>query len=92
MLAAPENLMFSRVPVPLDELKGLDFVSLSSSSGFTQFTKELCVSMGFAPRISFESDNPSVVRKMIGLGLGVGFWPERSWGGTKGRGCCSSSS
>ena len=86
MLAAPENLMFSRVPVPLDELKGLDFVSLSSSSGFTQFTKELCVSMGFAPRISFESDNPSVVRKMIGLGLGVGFWPERSWGESKGEG------
>ena len=24
--------------------------------------------------------NPSVVRKMIGLGLGVGFWPEHSWG------------
>ena len=42
--------------------------------------------MGFAPRISFESDNPSVVRKMIGLGLGVGFWPEQSWGETKGEG------
>lgn len=86
MLAAPESHEFSRVPVPLDELKGLDFVSLSSSSGFTRFTKELCASMGFAPRISFESDNPSVVRKMIGLGLGVGFWPERSWGETCGEG------
>lgn len=86
MLAAPENLAFSRVPVPLEELKGLDFVSLSSSSGFTRFTKDLCASMGFAPHISFESDNPSVVRKMIGLGLGVGFWPERSWGETRGEG------
>lgn len=86
MLAAPETLSFSRVPVPLEELEHLDFVSLSSSSGFTRFTKELCASMGFEPRISFESDNPSVVRKMIGLGLGVGFWPERSWGQTKGEG------
>lgn len=86
MLAAPENLIFSRIPVPLDELRELDFVSLSSSSGFTRFTKELCVSIGFTPRISFESDNPSVVRKMIGLGLGVGFWPEQSWGETRGEG------
>ena len=34
--------------------------------------------MGLLP--IFESDNPSVVRKMIALGLGVGFWPEHSWG------------
>lgn len=86
MLAAPEGYSFSRVPVPLDELKELDFVSLSASSGFTRFTKELCASIGFEPRISFESDNPSVVRKMISLGLGVGFWPERSWGETRGEG------
>lgn len=32
----------------------------------------------------FESDNPAVVRKMISLGLGVGFWPERSWGPVNG--------
>lgn len=86
MLAAPESLAFSQVPVPLEELKSLDFISLSSSSGFTRFTKDLCTSIGFEPRISFESDNPSVVRKMIGLGLGVGFWPERSWGQTRGEG------
>lgn len=86
MLAAPETNEFSKIPVPLEELKGLDFVSLSASSGFTRFTKELCASMGFQPHISFQSDNPSVVRKMIGLGLGVGFWPERSWGETRGEG------
>ena len=33
------------------------------------------------PRVAFESDSPAVVKNMIGLGLGVGFWPERSWGG-----------
>ena len=32
----------------------------------------------------FESDSPDVVRKFIALGLGVGFWPERSWGALEG--------
>lgn len=65
------------------ELSKSDFVSLSSQSGFSRFTHELCRSAGFEPRIVFESDNPSVVRKVIALGLGIGFWPEHSWGGTR---------
>lgn len=80
MLAAPADRSFSSAPVPLEELEGVGFVSLSASSGFSRFTRDLCEAAGFHPRITFESDNPSVVRKMIGLGLGVGFWPEFSWG------------
>ncbi len=34
MLAAPESLMFSRVPVPLDELKELDFIFVVFFFGF----------------------------------------------------------
>ncbi len=86
MIACPLSKGFSRVPVPLDELQALDFISLSSSSGFSRFTHELCAATGFEPHVTFESDNPSVVRKMIGLGLGVGFWPEHSWGSEVGQG------
>ena len=39
----------------------------------------MCAGRAFHPRIGFESDNPAVVRKVIGLGLGVGFWPTCSW-------------
>ncbi len=86
MIACPaaDASGFSRVPVPLDELRDRDFISLSFSSGFSRFTHELCAATGFEPHVTFESDNPSVVRKMIGLGLGVGFWPERSWGSVTG--------
>ena len=86
MIACPAGSGFSRVPVPLDELQNRDFISLSYSSGFCQFTHELCAATGFEPHVTFESDNPSVVCKMIGLGLGVGFWPERSWGSATGGG------
>lgn len=85
MVAVPEALQLGDGPVSFPTLSNLDFVSLSSQSGFTRFTRELCSQAGFEPHITFESDNPSVVRKMIGLGLGVGFWPEHSWGPVRGK-------
>ena len=59
-------------------------MSLPSTTGFSRFVSEMCARAKFQPRIALESDNPSVVREMIGLGLGVGFWPEKSWGPLEG--------
>lgn len=53
---------------------------LAGSRNISNLCLSQCAKLGFRPTIAFESDNPSVVRKMIGLGLGVGFWPEHSWG------------
>lgn len=66
--------------IALDELADARFISLAGSRRFRSICDELCASRGFEPDVMFESDNPAVVRKMISLGLGVGFWPERSWG------------
>lgn len=71
-----------RPPEPTD-LSGLAesrFICLAGSRAFRTLCDELCALAGFTPHIAFESDNPSVVKKMIGLGLGIGFWPEHSWG------------
>ena len=46
-----------------------------------------CAHRAFTPHIAFESDNPLVVKKMIGLGLGVGFWPDHSWGDLDPKSC-----
>lgn len=64
----------------LEDLINDKFICLAKTSSFRNLCDERCLEHGFKPRIIFESDNPSVVRKMIGLGLGVGFWPEHSWG------------
>lgn len=64
----------------LADLREAHFICLAGRRGFRRQCDLLCKHYGFAPHLAFESDNPSVVRKMIALGLGVGFWPEHSWG------------
>ena len=34
----------------------------------------------------FESNSPESVRNLIAAGLGIGFWPEKAWGGKPGHG------
>ena len=55
-------------------------MALAGTRAFRAVCDELCGQVGFAPNVVFESDSPDVVRKFIALGLGVGFWPEHSWG------------
>lgn len=66
--------------ISLADLSESAFIGLAGKQGFRRQCDLLCKHYGFIPRLIFESDNPSVVRKMIALGLGVGFWPEYSWG------------
>ena len=80
MLAAPTGAGLGPGPVAFSQLRGLGFITMPSGAGFSRHVAELCSRQGFEPRIALESDNPDVVRRMISLGLGVGFWPERSWG------------
>lgn len=56
------------------------FIALAGSRRFREVCDTFCARRAFTPHIAFESDNPLVVKKMIGLGLGVGFWPDHSWG------------
>lgn len=64
----------------LADLGESQFICLAGKQGFRRQCDLVCRHYGFVPHLVFESDNPSVVRKMIALGLGVGFWPEHSWG------------
>lgn len=80
MLAAPAGTGLGPGPVAFSQLHELGFISMPSEAGFSRHVSGLCRRQGFEPRVALESDNPDVVRRMIGLGLGVGFWPERSWG------------
>lgn len=73
-------------PVPLEALADERFICLAGSRRFRSLCDGLCAAQGFAPAVAFDSDDPAVVKKMIGLGLGVGFWPERTWGSLEGSG------
>ena len=73
-------------PVPLATLADERFISLAGSRRFRGLCDALGAAHGFFPTVGFDSDSPAVVKKMIGLGLGVGFWPEHSWGALQGSG------
>lgn len=78
-VAVPVGRGYGNV-IDLEALGQERFISLAGSRSFRHLCDELCAKRGFHPKIAFDSDSPGIVKKMIGLGLGVGFWPEFSWG------------
>ena len=66
--------------VALADLAEEGFISLVGSRALRQICDGYCLRAGFVPRVIFESDNPGAVRSMIAANMGVGFWPEFTWG------------
>ena len=71
----------------LSDFASKRFIALAGSRRFREVCDTFCAHRAFTPHIAFESDNPLVVKKMIGLGLGVGFWPDHSWGDLDPKSC-----
>lgn len=66
--------------IQLDYVKEESFISLLGSRELRLICDKFCQKAGFEPKIIFESDSPSSVRNMIAAKMGVGFWPEFTWG------------
>lgn len=69
-----------RSTVTMAEIEQENLISLSGSRQFRQICNKFCDIAGIHPRLSFESDSPATVQNMIIAGLGIGFWPAKSWG------------
>ena len=59
----------------------MPFVTMNSDSSIYAHMLRICSSLGFAPRIALQGDDPLYVRKCIELGLGAAFVPALSWNG-----------
>lgn len=80
-LAVPRKGRYhDRTSVCLSEAAGEEFISLLGSREFRYICDRFCQHAGFTPKIIFESDNPSAVKNMIAANMGIGFWPEFTWG------------
>lgn len=66
--------------ISLIEAADEGFISLMGSRQFRWICDRICSQAGFTPNIIFESDNPAAVKNMIAANMGVGFWPEFTWG------------
>ncbi|MGN0729544.1 LysR family transcriptional regulator [Treponema sp.] len=80
-LAVPNIPRFSGLKsISLAEVKNENFIALSGSKHLRTICDKYCQEAGIAPNIIFESDNISAVKNIIGANLGIGFWPQYSWG------------
>lgn len=78
-LAVPKD-KFDKDEVALRDMEGEDFICLLGSKQFRAICDKYCHHVGFKPKIIFESDNPTAVRNVIAASMGIGFWPEFTWG------------
>lgn len=80
-LAVPKKSEYAKeTSIDLRKVKDKGFVNLAGSRLFRAVCDRYCRSVGFEPKIVFESDSPIAVKNIIGAGAGIGFWPAFSWG------------
>lgn len=80
-LAVPNTAQYKkRESISLHELEGMNFIGLYGSKQLRNICNAFCERVGFKTHITFESDNALAVKDAIASGVGVGFWPEFSWG------------
>lgn len=84
-LAVPNDDKYSAVDeIELEKVKNEGFISLFGSKQLRNICDGFCKKSGFEANIVFESDSPDAVKNMIGSSIGIGFWPEFTWGSISG--------
>lgn len=80
-LAVPKSSRFANQgSITLSEVENEQFISLLGSKQFRFICDKYCRQADINPHIIFESDSPAAVKNMIAANLGIGFWPEFTWG------------
>lgn len=84
-LAVPASSRFAGMEsVDLRETEKEKYIRLGHSWQLRNICDDYCRRAGIQPQIIFESNSPESVRNLIAAGLGIGFWPEKSWCGFPG--------
>ena len=80
-LAVPASSRYALYDeIDLIEVADEGFIMMADTRPIRKICDQFCMEAGFTPDIIFESMNFEAVRSLISAGLGVGFWPEYSWG------------
>ena len=80
-LAVPNIARYKKMnSISLFDLRDEKFIRLDGSKQYRKICNELCERVGFNANVTFESDNAMAVKEAVAAGIGVGFWPELSWG------------
>lgn len=81
MLAVPAtHPRFGKMSsIAFSDIADESFIMTRSGTSLRIIANRLFRQAGMEPRILFEGDNPSVVRELITMGLGVALFPRISW-------------
>ncbi len=80
-LAVPAHSPFGKKKsIRLADTRDTGYICLAGSRPIRQICNSYFDEADFSPKIIFESDSTESVRNLIAAGLGIGFWPQYSWG------------
>ena len=80
-LAVPAGSRYgTRKSICLSETMNDGYICLAGSRPIRQICNSYFAEADFKPNVIFESDTTESVRNLIAAGLGIGFWPQYSWG------------
>ncbi|MFR3069126.1 MAG: LysR family transcriptional regulator [Enterocloster sp.] len=80
-LAVPSHSPYGdKDSICLADTRDSGYICLAGSRPIRKICNSYFSEAGFTPRIIFESDTTESVRNLIAAGLGIGFWPQYSWG------------
>lgn len=86
-LAVPPDSKFAKhKTIDLREVKEENYIRLGNGWQLRMICDDFCRRAGIRPQAVFESNSPESVRNLVAAGLGIGFWPEKAWGGPPGHG------
>ena len=74
-----ENPLSEEVTVSAEKLSCEGFIFMDDGSSLSRYGKEICHTLQFEPRVILRTDDPSLIRKYVSLGLGISLIPEFSW-------------
>jgi DNA-binding transcriptional LysR family regulator len=76
LVCGRSHQFFGRTSVKPAELNGLPFVSLTPENPTGQLIRELLAKLGVNIELVVSTDNVETVKKMVEVGLGLGFLPN----------------
>lgn len=80
-LAVPTHSPYGdKDSICLSETRNAGYICLAGSRPIRQICNSYFSEADFTPNVIFESDTTESVRNLIAAGLGIGFWPQYSWG------------
>lgn len=80
-LAVPTHSPYGdKDSICLSDTKNAGYICLAGSRPIRKICNSYFSEADFVPNVIFESDTTESVRNLIAAGLGIGFWPQFSWG------------